>query len=132
MTLNQSVTIAGITEPVIAKYFDTLNAGDFAATASLFASQGELHPPFEYPVVGRGAIAAYLSEEAAGMVLSPRQGSETPLEDNAMGYEIRGKVQTSVFAVNVAWNFVLNSVKEIQAVEVKLLASAQELLNLRR
>jgi hypothetical protein len=40
-------------------------------------------------------------------------------------------VQTSAFGINVAWLFLLNSHQKILSVTVKLLASPQELLNLR-
>ncbi len=126
------LTIKGISEPVVLRYFETLNAGDFAVTASLFALEGALHPPFEAPVVGRQAIAAYLRAEAEGMTLYPSQGIVETLEDNQIRVEIQGKVKTLVFGVNVAWQFILTPDREILHVQVKLLASLQELLKLRR
>ncbi|MGK7914373.1 MAG: ketosteroid isomerase family protein [Prochloraceae cyanobacterium] len=126
------LTIKGISEPVVLRYFETLNAGDFATTASLFALEGALHPPFEEPVVGREAIAAYLKAEAEGMTLYPSQGIVETLEDNQIRVEIQGKVKTLVFGVNVAWQFILTPDREILHVQVKLLASLQELLKLRR
>ena len=125
-------SIEGIAEPLVLRYFETLNAGDFEATASLFASQGELHPPFESPIVGPEAIASYLKAEAQGMKLNPRQGIAETLEDNHTQIQIKGKVQTPLFSVNVAWQFILNPQREILSVQVKLLASPQELLSLRR
>lgn len=137
MTVNRSIEttsalIEGVTESVILKYFDRLNAGQFVDAANLFAPEGALHPPFEAAVVGREAIAAYLLAEAQGIQLFPRQGSLTNLEDGYSQFEIKGKVQTPVFGVNVAWQFILNSVREISSVEVKLLASLQELVKFRR
>ena len=126
------LTIKGISEPVVLRYFETLNAGNFSATASLFALEGALHPPFEEPVVGREAIAAYLKAEAEGMTLYPRQGIAETLEDDRIRVEIQGKVKTLVFGVNVAWQFILTPDREILHVQVKLLASLQELLKLRR
>ncbi|GAC1478126.1 MAG: hypothetical protein NVS2B14_19410 [Chamaesiphon sp.] len=38
------LTIEGIVEPLVLRYFDTLNAGDFQATATLFADLGTLYP----------------------------------------------------------------------------------------
>lgn len=127
-----SATIEEIAEPLVLRYFETLNAGDFEATASLFAPQGELHPPFESAIVGPEAIASYLKAEAQGMKLYPRQGVAETLEDNHIQIQIKGKVQTPLFSVNVAWQFILNPQREISSVQVKLLASPQELLSLRR
>lgn len=45
-------TIAGISEPVICRYFETLNSADFQATAALFAAEGVMHPPFDEDQVG--------------------------------------------------------------------------------
>ncbi|MFN5970378.1 MAG: hypothetical protein ACK47N_12465 [Microcystis sp.] len=36
------ISIAGITEPIIYRYFQRLNAGEFAKTAGLFAEDGIL------------------------------------------------------------------------------------------
>ncbi|MGB5770639.1 MAG: ketosteroid isomerase family protein [Crocosphaera sp.] len=132
MTISEKTQIEGITEPVIQSYFETLNAGDCKQTASLFALDGTLYPPFESPVVGQDAIATYLQTEATGMKLHPREGTVETLEKDHIGVKVMGKVQTSLFRVNVAWTFVLNGVKEIISVEVKLLASLNELVNLKR
>jgi hypothetical protein len=69
MILYTQTTISGITQPIIERYFDSLNAGEFEQTASLFALNGELHPPFESAIVGQDAIATYLGTEAKGMTL---------------------------------------------------------------
>lgn len=132
MTLLQTTLIAGITEPVIEAYFDTLNAGKFSATASLFAANGTLHPPFESSVVGQEAIATYLQTEANGMKLYPLKGSVVILHNNQTQFNVTGKVKTALFGVNVSWTFILNATQEIESVEVKLLASLQELANLQR
>lgn len=124
--------IDGVTESTILSYFQSLNAGDFSATAGLFALDGELHPPFESPVVGRDAIAAYLEQEATGMELLPNEGTTEEMENNYTQIQVKGKVKTPLFSVNVGWIFVLNAQQEIAAVTVKLLASPQELLSLRR
>jgi SnoaL-like domain len=126
------VTIQGITELKILQYFDTLNAGDFEASANLFATDGALNPPFEDSIVGREAIATYLKAEAQGMQLNPIEGVASELKDGRAKFQIQGKVQTPLFGVNVAWEFVLNSAKEIVSVEVKLLASLEELAKFRR
>ena len=122
--------IAGIDEPVVWQYFETFNRGDFAATASLFAPEGTLHPPFESPIVGQEAITAFLQAEAQGMTLQPREGTSETTEAQTK-FQINGKVQTRLFSVNVAWHFTLNQRPEIEYVRIKLLASPQELLKLR-
>lgn len=113
----------GVSEPKVLSYFNTFNAGDFEATALLFADEGALHPPFENPIVGQEKIAAFLQSEAKGMRLHPREGIIEIVEDNQLKVLVSGKVQTSLFGVNVAWQFILNSNREIQYLRIKLLAS---------
>ncbi len=124
--------LAGLNHPTILQYFETFNAGAFAATAALFAVDGELHPPFELPVAGEAAIAAYLEQEASGMELHPKQAVTQPLDDGNLHIQVTGYVKTPWFGVNLAWNFVINPAQEIVVVAIKLLASPQELLKLRR
>ena len=126
------LTIEGITEPTVLRYFETLNAGDFENTAALFAADGAIHPPFESGIVGPEAIAAYLQQEAQGMKLEPRQGIVQTLDNEQTQVEVAGKVQTSWCGVNVSWLFILNQNNEIFFAKVKLLASPQELLDMRR
>ena len=129
--LTHSIKIPGITMPGILQYFETLNAGDFEATANLFADDGVLHAPFEDPIIGSLLIATYLKKEARGMQLEPEQGVSQILEDGHVKVQVSGRVQTPAFGVNVGWLFLLNSDQKILSVTVKLLASPQELLNLR-
>jgi hypothetical protein len=129
--ITSSIKIAGITKPTVLRYFETLNAGDFDATANLFAEDGVLHAPFEEPIIGSSSIATYLKTEARGMQLEPQQGVSQILEDGNVEVQVSGRVQTSAFGINVAWLFLLNSDQKILSVTVKLLASPQELLNLR-
>lgn len=124
--------IEGESHPLIDRYFEALNAECYSSAALLFAADGVLLPPFEEPIVGQEAIASYLAAKATGMSLYPRQGTSQVLEDNNTEYCITGKVQTSLFGVNVAWVFVINHQSELMFVRVRLLASPQELLNLRR
>ena len=129
--ITSSIKIAGITKPTVLRYFETLNAGDFEATANLFAEDGVLHAPFEEPIIGSSSIATYLKTEARGMQLEPKQGISQSLEDGKVEVHVSGRVQTSAFGINVAWLLLLNYDQEILSVTVKLLASPQELLNLR-
>ncbi|MBC7972768.1 MAG: nuclear transport factor 2 family protein [Verrucomicrobia bacterium] len=130
-TAYPSLTIVGVNEPVISRYFETLNEGAFQATSQLFAADGEMQPPFEQAVVGENAIAAYLQTEARGFNLQPRQGVVQLLDDGCTEVQVVGKVQTPLFSVNVSWLFALNSEKKLLLVRIKLLASSQELLGLR-
>jgi hypothetical protein len=66
------------------------------------------------------------------MKLSPRKGIAETLEDDQTQIQVTGKVQTPVFGVNVSWIFILSPEQEILFTKIKLLASPQELLNLRR
>jgi hypothetical protein len=124
--------IEGIDESVVWRYFQTMNTADYEGTAALFAPTGALHPPFEEPIEGTEAITTYLKAEAKGMQLFPRQGIAETLEEDQIQVQVKGKVQTSLFGVNVAWIFILNPEREILYAQIKLLASPQELLNLRR
>lgn len=124
--------IVGIAEPTIIRYFETLNAGEFEACAKLFASDGVMYPPFETGIEGCEAIVAYLQTEAQGMKLEPREGITKILENDCQEVQVAGKVQTSWCGVNVSWLFVLNPQAEIFTAKIKLLASPQELINLRR
>lgn len=126
------IMIKGIAVPTVLAYFATFNRGDFVATAALFAPQGTMHPPFESPIAGKEAIAAYLKAEAKGMNLAPQEGISEAEANNQTKVTVSGKVQTSVFGVNVAWHFLLNGQQEIEYLRIKLLASPQELLKLRR
>lgn len=127
------LVIEEITKPTIIDYFVTINQAEFVKTASLFADQGTLLAPFEKPIVGRAAIAAYLSKEAKGIKLSPQQRiceTELETEPNCETYKILGKVKTALFSVNVAWYFTLSQEDKLATVQIKLLASPQELLSL--
>ncbi|MBW4490899.1 MAG: nuclear transport factor 2 family protein [Trichocoleus desertorum ATA4-8-CV12] len=127
-----AISIEGITEPTILRYFELLNAGDFEATSQLFAPDGVMNAPFESAIVGPEAIAAYLKQEATGMTLLPQQGVTEAIENDCTQVQVAGKVQTPWFSVNVSWLFNLDAQQKILAATVKLLASPQELLNLRR
>ncbi len=129
---NTELVITGITESVIVDYFETMNAGNYQATAALFAETGVMQPPFAEPITGQEAIANYLQTEAKGMQLAPQQGLSEISENTQIQIQVSGKVQTPVFGVNVSWIFILNPQQEIIFTKVKLLASPQELLNLRR
>lgn len=128
----QTEVIPGITQAPILQYFATLNAGEFTATAALFADDGAMYPPFESAIVGPDAIATYLQQEALGITASPRQGLEETLEDGQIQVQVSGKAQTSWCGVNVLWLFTLNQQRQITYTQIKLLASPQELMALRQ
>ena len=129
--MSTNVDINGIAEPIICKYFTQLNNSEFAATAALFAEQGYLNPPFEKMIQGKDAIAQYLDKEAIGIKYYPEQGEILFSNSLITRYKIEGKVQTNHFMVNVSWLIELNNIKEIMVVDIKLLASLNELLNFR-
>jgi Nuclear transport factor 2 (NTF2) domain len=127
--LETSLAAAGITKPAIVAYFTTINQAEFSKTTALFAENGSLLAPFTKPIIGRANITAYLTQEAGGMKLLPQQEiCET--ESDCEKYQIYGKVKTALFSVNVAWYFTFNPENQISTVQVKLLASPQELLSL--
>ena len=114
----------------IQSYFSTLNQGQFDLTAVLFSAQGQLLPPFDSPVVGQTAIADYLKQEATGMKFQPRAATSQVLPNGQTDVEVRGQVSTSLFTVNVVWNFLLSDQGTIEIVKVNLIASMQELLRI--
>ncbi len=133
---NTLIPMQNIDEPTIHKYFAKLNSNDFTATAELFVEAGYLKPPFEKLIKGKKEIAEYFAKEAISMVFYPENG-QILSQDRERGilqdikhieYQVQGKVQISLFTVKVQWLIQLNHAKEIIAVEVKLLASLNELL----
>lgn len=125
------LTSKEISQPVVLNYFETFNSEDFDVTANLFAVNGELIPPFEKSIVGKEEIAAYLKKEARGMKAYPCEETIELLENNDKKVLVSGRVQTPLFGVNVAWQFILNPENEISSVKIKLLASLQELAKLK-
>jgi hypothetical protein len=126
------IDIQGIHESVIYEYFERLNNGEFTATAELFAEQGCLNPPFDNQVQGRDAIAQYLEEQAKGIIFAPEDGEILISDSNHTQYQIQGKVEMNWFTVNISWSMQLNAAKEIMTVDVKLLASLDDLLSFSR
>ncbi|MGG6264698.1 ketosteroid isomerase family protein [Leptolyngbya sp. AN03gr2] len=127
-------TVAAIEIPhlVIVRYFETLNSGEFEETSQLFAIDGAMQPPFESQIVGRDAIAAYLRKEAQSLKLFPQRYSSKLLDNGCTEVQAIGRVETSVFSVNVQWQFILSPNQELFLAKIKLLASLEELLHLRQ
>ncbi len=130
--VGEQFQIEGVAEPTILRYFQTLNMGEFEATAALFAEDGVMHPPFESGIVGRDAIARYLQQEAQGIKAAPREGISEALDEDQIQFQVTGKAQTSWCGVNVLWFFTLNQQRQIVYTKIKLLASPQELLALQK
>ncbi|MBW4560419.1 MAG: ketosteroid isomerase family protein [Mojavia pulchra JT2-VF2] len=130
--VKEEFSIEGIAEPTILRYFQTLNAGELKATSDLFAEDGVMYPPFESGFVGPDAIATYLQQEAQNIKAFPHKGISEILEDGQIQVQVTGKAQTSWCGVNVLWLFILNQQQQIIHAKIKLLASPQELLTLRR
>ncbi len=129
-TFSDKIQIEGVDNLTILNYFRTFNAQDFQATTDLFTVDGVLQPPFESPIQGKEAIASYLKTEAKGMKVFPVQGVSEE-KDNNTYISISGKVKNSLFTVNVTWDFILNTEKQITYVEVTLKASLEELITIR-
>jgi hypothetical protein len=130
--LKEEFQIEGITETSVLRYFQTLNAGEFEATAALFAVDGVMRPPFESDIVGTDAIAAYLKKEGQNVKAYPNSALAETLETGEIQIQVSGIAQTSWCSVNVLWLFILNQQRQIIYTRIKLLASPQELLSLRR
>ncbi len=129
------IKVEGITETAVLGYFDAMNADDFETALALFTPDGALQPPFQKPIIGREAIAKYMRAEAQGLNIMPQQGIREVLPDGSKQVKITGVVQTPWFGVNVgmniSWRFLLNPQGEIFFVAIDMLASPQELMNLR-
>jgi hypothetical protein len=83
-------------------------------------------------VVGPLDIARYLEQEAHNLIAKPRQITKQTLENGCTEYEVRGLAELSWFSVNVCWQFILSPWKEFFLTRVKLLATLQELLEIRQ
>lgn len=116
---------------VVLRYFTLFNLGEYEQVAELFSQEGKLYPPFESPVIGPKDITDYLIKEADGMTVSLLSAETQFLEDNALQINVRGRVTALVFEVNVTWNFLVNPDSKIESVRVNLVATLEELLNLR-
>ena len=131
-----SVKIDGIIEPAVLGYIEAMNADKFDAAIALFTPDGALQPPFQKPIVGREAIAKYMREEAQGLNMMPQQGICEVQPDGSKQLKITGVVQTPWFGVtvgmNISWRFLINPEGQIFFVAIDMLASPQELMNLRR
>lgn len=127
---SQFINIQGISDQTIYEYFTRLNNGEFVATAELFTEQGCLTPPFDQPIQGRSAIAEYLEKEAKEIASYPKWGEK--LKQGLLNeYRIQGTVAISQFVFDMEWFIQLNSAQEIIMLEVKLIASLEDLLNFR-
>lgn len=127
--------VEGISDSTVLKYFAALNADDFETAIALFTPDGALQPPFQKPIVGPDAISNYMRSEAQGLNLMPEKGISETLADGSTQLKVTGVVQTPWFGVNVGmnigWRFLLNPQGKIFFVAIDMLASPQELLNLR-
>lgn len=130
MALTEKVATSIQTEPTVAAYFAAFNQGDFDTVVSLFAETGRLKAPFEEMIVGPEAIRAYLEQEAAGMEAKLTELVTLPLESGQRQVIVQGSVKAIVFNVKVAWTFCLNAANQLEEVQVKLLASLEDLVHL--
>ena len=124
-------TRLGPAQQTLEEYFSSFNQGDYLTTSQLFSQEGKLYPPFEEPIQGPTAIAAYLQAEADGMKAAPVRADILPLENNQQRVSVKGKVTALVFKVSVVWDFILDAQCQILAVRINLLASLEELFKIR-
>ncbi len=117
---------------VVDRYFTSFNAADYRAVADLFGGDGVMLAPFEAPIVGSEAIYTYLQAEAIAMQVTPISVEAIPRDNGLQQVVVKGRVKTLLFSVNVRWIFDLTAVDTLQSVEIKLLASLQELMQFDR
>ena len=80
-------------------------------------------------MTGRDAIAHYLATEAKGMQAVPQ---DVVIQDDQTEIQVTGCAKYAGIKVNIVWTFHLNPAQEITDVYIKLIASPQELLKIRR
>jgi hypothetical protein len=110
----------------LTSYFKDVNAQRASSAANLFCEGGVLVAPLGIQVRGREAIAAYLEDKCSGMTLYPEQ---VEVLDSSVVI-VAGHVRCPAFNVNVEWKFHLVGT-EIAVLQVRLLASLQQLSHLR-
>jgi len=131
--LNQDLlNIEDIKSQTICNYFLRLNENNFEGFAALFSPDGLLFPPFESAIVGRDAVSQYLQTTGIEVEAFPQSGTVQPGSDGVTVYQISGNVKTSYFTVNVVWTIELNPEQQIVSAKIKLLATLQDLLHLKR
>jgi hypothetical protein len=127
--MQQAVSIThepnALLQPLIS-YFDAVNAQSTSLAASLFCEEGILVAPLGVQVRGRAAITAYLEDKCEGMTLYPEQVSSI----DASTILVLGHVKCPAFTVQVEWKFHMVRT-EIAVLQVRLLASLQQLSHLR-
>ena len=111
------------------RYFEAFNTNSFETAAALFASDGQLQPPFDSPIVGPAAIAQYLKQEASQMTAYPDAFHEYSAESRTL--QVTGQVDAMSFKVGVEWRFSFTSTADIKSLSVRLRASMKELLAIR-
>lgn len=129
------LTIEGVKDATVLNYIEAMNADKVDTAVALFAEKGALQPPFQKPIVGREAIAAYLRDEGQGLTMKPKQGISEKIEDGYTQHKIIGTVETPWFGnvgMNIAWRFLIDPQGKIFFVAIDLLASPKELLSLTR
>jgi hypothetical protein len=131
----QKVRIEGVENRTVLDYMENMNAFDFERVVALFTEDGALQPPFEKPIVGQENILAYMRDECYGLKLIPEQGVSKRVEEGVTQIKVTGKVKTPWFgdkvAIDLAWRFLLNPAGQIFFVAIDVLASPEELLNLK-
>jgi hypothetical protein len=129
------VRIEGVENRTVSDYMENMNAFDFERVVALFTEDGALQPPFEKPIVGRENILAYTRDECYGLKLIPEQGVSKRVEEGFTQIKVTGKVKTPWFgdkvAIDLAWRFSLDRADRIFFVAIDVLASPEELLNLK-
>ena len=126
------LNIEDIQSQTICNYFLMLNENNFEGFAALFSTDGLLFPPFESAIVGKDAISQYLQTTGIDVKAFPECGTVQLGNDGITAYQISGNVKTSYFTVNVIWIIELNTEQQIVSAKIKLLATLQDLLHLKR
>jgi hypothetical protein len=130
LTIMQQTTLianepSALPQPLIS-YFDAVNDRSNFSAANLFCKEGILVAPLGVQVRGRAAITAYLEDKCEGMTLYPEQVSSI----DASTIVVLGHVKCPAFTVQVEWKFHMIRT-EIAVLQVRLLASLQQLTHLR-
>ena len=93
----------------------------------MFLSDGALQPPFQRPIVGRGATLKFFKRDCQNLKLMTQGGYGEPTEGDFSQIKVTVKVQTPWFGrevgMKVARRFLLVENDKIYFVVIDLLAS---------
>ncbi|MEG3435775.1 hypothetical protein V0288_01465 [Pannus brasiliensis CCIBt3594] len=103
--------IGKLDHPIVLRYLESINLGNFSEAVRLFDPRGALQPPFEIPIVGQTSILAYLREEYRDVELIPERYSSAVGSNGRLQITVFGKARIPWFGskadIDQIWRFFL-------------------------